>query len=199
MMHHRMDAQQALPPWPSAAPSSGVVVLRAVREEDAAMAMELSTDTYVPQIGSLPAHATEAQALDWVGRQQNRHREGAGFSFTIAEAQTDRPLGHCGLWLRDMPSGRASAGYSIRPSARGRGLASEALTALTTFAWSIEQLHRVELYIEAWNVGSQRAAERAGYLREGLLRSHQEIGGQRRDMLLYAQVRSPPLISPQRP
>jgi hypothetical protein len=32
-------------------------------------------------------------------------------------------------------------------------------------------------------------AERAGYEREGLLRSHQEIGGRRRDMLLYATVR----------
>ena len=32
-------------------------------------------------------------------------------------------------------------------------------------------------------------AERAGYEREGLLRSHQEIGGRRRNMLLYASVR----------
>lgn len=153
------------------------------------MARELSTDSYVPQIGSLPSNASQAQALDWVARQQHRHSEGAGFSFTIAEAQTGRAVGHCGLWLKELPSGRATAGYSIRPSARGRGLASDAVTALTTFAWSIEQLHRVELYIEPWNIGSVRTAEHAGYQREGLLRSHQEIGGQRRDMLLYSQVR----------
>jgi RimJ/RimL family protein N-acetyltransferase len=41
----------------------------------------------------------------------------------------------------------------------------------------------------AWNAGSIGTAERAGYEREGLLRSHQEIGGRRRDMLLYATVR----------
>jgi hypothetical protein len=34
-----------------------------------------------------------------------------------------------------------------------------------------------------------RAAERAGYEREGLLRSHQEISGERCDMLLYAAIR----------
>jgi ribosomal-protein-alanine N-acetyltransferase len=34
-----------------------------------------------------------------------------------------------------------------------------------------------------------RTAERAGYQREGVLRSHLEIGGRRRDMLLYAAVR----------
>lgn len=184
-----MSAHQFLPDWPTTAPSSGDVILRAVREEDAEMAMELSTDPYVPRIGSLPVEATHDQAVEWVHRQQGRYREGLGFSFTIDEAQTDRAVGHCGLWLKDLAAGRATAGYSIRPSARGRGLAADALTALTRFGWSIEQLHRIELYIETWNIGSQRAAERAGYLREGLLRSHQEIGGARRDMLLYSRIR----------
>jgi RimJ/RimL family protein N-acetyltransferase len=46
-----------------------------------------------------------------------------------------------------------------------------------------------QLHIERWNEASWRAAQRAGYTREGLLRSYQEIGGRRRDMLLYAAVR----------
>jgi [ribosomal protein S5]-alanine N-acetyltransferase len=56
-------------------------------------------------------------------------------------------------------------------------------------AWTIPALHRVELYIEPWNAGSVKTAERARFEREGLLRSHQEIGGRRRDMLLYAAIR----------
>ena len=59
-----------------------------------------------------------------------------------------------------------------------------ALTALTSFAWTIPGLHRIELYIEPWNAGSAKTAEWAGFVRQGLLRSHQEIGGRRRDMLL---------------
>ena len=78
------------------------------------------------------------------------------------------------------------------PSARGRGVAAAALTALTCFAWTITDLYRIELYIEPWNTGSAKTAERAGYEREGLLRSHQEIGGLRRDMLLYAIIRENP-------
>jgi [ribosomal protein S5]-alanine N-acetyltransferase len=61
-----------------------------------------------------------------------------------------------------------------------------ALTALTTFARTIPALHRAELYIEPWNHSSIHVAEAARYQPEGLLRSHQEIGGTRRDMLLYA-------------
>jgi ribosomal-protein-alanine N-acetyltransferase len=60
---------------------------------------------------------------------------------------------------------------------------------LTRFAWTIPALRRVELYIEPWNGSSIRVAEAAGYQREGLLRSHREIGGIWRDMLLYATIR----------
>jgi [ribosomal protein S5]-alanine N-acetyltransferase len=154
------------------------------------MARELSTDPYVPLVGSLPAQASQQEAHDWVDRQLGRLAEGAGFSFAIAEAGTDRAIGAIGLWLAPLAQGRATAGYSVIPSARGRGIAAAALIALTSFAWSIPALHRIELYIEPWNVGSIKTAERAGYEREGLLRSHQQIGGRRRDMLLCAIIRA---------
>ena len=184
-----MIEESPLPPWPVSPPAHGGVLLRAAVEDDVAMARELSTDPYVPLIGTLPHQATEEQALEWVRRQRARHAEGTGFSFTVVETGTGRAVGQCGLWLRELAQGRATAGYSLVPSARGRGLAADALSALTAFAWTLPELHRIALYIEPWNTGSVRTAERAGYAREGLLRSYQEIGGRRRDMLLYAAVR----------
>ncbi|OSM43087.1 GNAT family N-acetyltransferase [Nesterenkonia sp. PF2B19] len=177
-----------LPPWPEDPPHHGAVTLRAVQDADVEMARELSEDPYVPLIGTLPAHGSGEELTAWIRRQQGRHAEGTGFAFTITDAD-DTPVGHCGLWLRNLHQGRASAGYAITPSARGRGLAADALNALTRFGWSLEGLHRIELFIEPWNTASVRTAERAGYVREGLLCSHQEIGGRRRDMLLYAAVR----------
>ena len=178
-----------LPPWPTAPPAAGPVVLRAFEATDLPLALELSTDPYAPLVGTMPAHATEAQAAAWIQRQRNRWTEGAGFSFAVAEAATGRAVGLVGLWLRQLPDGRATAGYFVAPSARGRGIAAAALTAVTAFGWTIPQLHRIELYIEPWNTASVRTAENAGYLREGLLRRHTEIAGRRRDMLLFAAVR----------
>jgi RimJ/RimL family protein N-acetyltransferase len=60
---------------------------------------------------------------------------------------------------------------------------------LTTFAWDVPDLHRVELYIEPWNGASARTAEAAGYQHEGLLRSHQAIGGRRVAMMIYSALR----------
>jgi RimJ/RimL family protein N-acetyltransferase len=174
--------------WPAHAPAYGRVRLRAFRDADVAMVTELATDPYVPQIGSLTAHADAAAALGWIERQRGRLAEGAGYSFCVADRDDDRALGTIGLWTRDLAAGRATGGYSLAPSARGRGLAVDALRALTTFAWTLP-LHRVELYVEPTNGASRRTAEQAGYALEGLLRSHQQIGGTRRDMCLYAAVR----------
>ncbi|SDI07561.1 Protein N-acetyltransferase, RimJ/RimL family [Actinokineospora alba] len=178
--------------WPTTAPRCGPVVLRAFAERDVQLAFEFGDDPYVPLIGSLPAKPSDQEAMDWIHRQQSRLAEGVGLSFAIADARTDEAVGAIGLWLQNLAAGRATAGYSVAATHRGRGFASSALTALTAFAWTIPALHRVELHIEPWNLGSIRVAENAGYRREGLLRSHQEIGGVRRDMLLHATIRAEP-------
>ncbi|SDS59423.1 Protein N-acetyltransferase, RimJ/RimL family [Friedmanniella luteola] len=166
------------------------MLLRAFRvDADEPMVRDLATDPYVPLIGSLPAEATRAEARDWLVRNRGRWSEGRGFSFAVADAATGEAVGSAGLWLAEIAHGRASAGYAIAPRYRGHGLAADALTALTAFAWTLPALHRVELYIEPDNRASVRTAERAGYVCEGRLRSHQEIGGRRRDMLLHAVVR----------
>lgn len=179
-----------LPPWPATPPTAGGVFLRAFTEDDVAMVRDLATDPYVPLIGTLPARATEEEARAYVARQQGRWAEGRGFGFAIAEAATGRAVGGVGLWLATgFAHGRGEVGYSTAPAHRGHGYAAAGLTAVTAFAWTIPQLHRLELHIEEWNTASIRTAEHAGYRREGLLRSYQEIGGQRRDMLLFATVR----------
>ena len=180
---------EQLPSWPATAPASGSVVLREFTDDDVQLALALGHDPYIPLISSLPAHPTLPEARDWVRRQRGRLAEGIGLSFAIADARTGEAVGTIGLWLQDLPAGRATAGYSVPAVHRGRGIATSALTALTAFAWTIPGLHRIELYIEPWNNGSIRVAQASGYQREGLLRSHQEIGGIRRDMLLYAITR----------
>lgn len=189
---------QQLPPWPSEPPVSGAIRLRAFAETDAHLALELGADPYIPKIGSLPAFPTDEQAGEWVQRQCGRHAEGTGFAFAIADVHTDVALGTIGLWLRELPEGRATVGYSVAPNARGRGVATDALRAVTGFAWTIPLVHRLELFIEPWNIASIRVAEAAGFLREGLLRRRQEIAGERRDMLLYAAIRPPRTETPAR-
>ncbi len=174
---------------PDECPTFDGVRLRAFRDADVPMLLGLSRGPYVPATGSLPANATPEEALAYIERQRDRLVTGAGYSFCAAVEATDEAIGQAGLWLRSIDEGRATAGYYVAPAARGHGFAARSLTALTTFAWTVAEVERVELYIEPWNAASIKAAERAGFSREGLLRSHQAIGGQRVDMCLFAAVR----------
>ncbi len=47
-------------------------------------------------------------------------------------------------------------------------------------------LPRISLLAEPGNLPSQRVAEKAGYRREGLLRSYRELKGVRRDYVMYS-------------
>ncbi|MHA7241227.1 GNAT family N-acetyltransferase [Arthrobacter sp. TMS1-12-1] len=184
---------QALPPaWPDVAPAFGGVRLRRLEDGDVRMVRDLATDPYVPLIGTLPPRAGEEEALAYIARQRRKYADGAGFSFAIADARTDQARGVIGLWLRDYLLGRAQAGYAVAPSARGRGVATDALHALTSFAWTLPGLHRVELHIEPWNAASIGVADGAGFTYEGLLGSYLEIGGERRDLASYALIRTAP-------
>ena len=178
-----------LPPWPEQPPAHGGVLLREFRDADAHLAAELGDDPYIPLIGSVPAHPDAEEALAWIARQRGRLAEGLGLSFAIADARTDVALGAIGLWLQNLASGRATIGYAVSPAHRGHGVARSALLAITEFAWTVPEVHRIELYIEPWNLPSIGVAAAAGFLQEGLLRSHQLIGDSRRDMLLYATTR----------
>jgi RimJ/RimL family protein N-acetyltransferase len=165
------------------------VRLRPFADGDLDLVAHLASDPYVGLIGTIPIPFTVDEGLAYLVRQHQRLVDGTGYSFAVVESASGRAVGTAGLWLRERDQGRATAGYTIAPSARGRGLAAAALAALTELAWRDEVVQRVELLIEPWNTASVRTAERCGYECEGLLPEHLEIGGQARDMLRYAATR----------
>jgi len=168
--------------------AAGPFRLRPFTLADIGAVREASGDPYIPLITTVPAAFTEDEGRRFIERQWSRAEQGTGYSFAIADARTDRAVGQVGLWRKDIGEGRASVGYWIVSSARGSGAASFAVRALTR--WAHHELHipRLQLYVEPWNTASVRTAENAGYRREGLLRSWQEVAGERKDMYMYASL-----------
>lgn len=163
------------------------VRLRAWAERDVPAVVAAGEDPLIPAITSVVAHGTEADALTFVARQHERLTSGAGYSFAITD-DTDRCVGQVGLWLRDHDLGRVSLGYWIVPDERRRGYAYTALRTITEWGATLPGVVRLELYVEPWNTGSCRTAERVGFTREGLCRRWQRVGGVPRDMYLYAAL-----------
>jgi [ribosomal protein S5]-alanine N-acetyltransferase len=174
--------------WPAELPVilHPPIVLRAFGDADVGLVQSVATDALIPLITTVPASGNPDDARAYIDRQLSRHTTGIGYSFAIADAATGDAVGQVGLWLKDLAHGRASTGYWIAGQFRRRGYVTAALAAISRWGMSLDGIHRIELYVEPWNEGSWRAAERAGYRREGLLRSWQWVGQQRRDMYMYS-------------
>ncbi len=166
--------------------AAGPFRLRPFVLADLHLVREAAQDPYIPLITTVPAPFTDTEGRRFIERQWDRARRGSGYSFAIADAATGRAVGNIGLWLHDIGAGRASVGYWVAPPARGRGASGHALRTLTFWALGVLGIARLELQVEPWNEASIRVAERARFQREGLLRSWQEVGGERKDMLMYS-------------
>jgi RimJ/RimL family protein N-acetyltransferase len=150
-------------------------VLRAFEAKDAPLVVSAGTDPLIPLITTVPAGGDYAEAQSYIARQHERLSTGVGYSFAIADCLTDEAVGQIGLWTRDIETGRATTGYWIGPAFRRHGYLHAALAVLTAWAMTLEEVQRLQLHVEPWNEGSWRAAERCGYVREGLLRSWEQI------------------------
>lgn len=164
-------------------------MLRSFRDTDLDAVLEAANDPLIPLITTIPDDVDTAGALAYIGRQRDRLAAGIGYSFAVADRRDpDDAVGQIGLWLRDAGSGRGRIGYWIRPSSRRRGLAADALATLVDWAAGLAWVHRLELLVEPGNEGSWRAAESAGFQLEGVLRAFEPIGGEHRDMAMYAYI-----------
>jgi ribosomal-protein-alanine N-acetyltransferase len=161
-------------------------------DADLALVREAATDPYIPLVTSVPpAYSVEAGEA-FVRRQWDHAAGGGGYPFVIVRREDRLPVGSIGLRLKDMDRGRAWLGYWVAASARGHGIATAALPAVTEWAISDLRIPRLQLCVEPWNVASIRTAEHAGYQREGLLRSWQQAGDERRDMFMYSVLGTDP-------
>jgi [ribosomal protein S5]-alanine N-acetyltransferase len=174
------------PPLLVPALAAGPIMLRPFNSADLPLIRAAATDPYIPTITSVPAAYTEAEGRAFIVRQIDRSDDGDGYPFVITETtDPDRGIGAIGLWLREIDSGRASIGYWLAPSARGRHLAGWALRGVVAFAFGTLGIPRLHLFVEPWNVASQRTAEWAGFAPEALLRGWERVEGSQHDALSY--------------
>jgi ribosomal-protein-alanine N-acetyltransferase len=108
------------------------------------------------------------------------------FAITLA----DEAVGGLGFTVQNDVSYRsAEIGYWLGEEFWGRGIATEALMAVTEYAFANYDLCRLYAHVFAWNPASARVLEKAGYELEGRLRKNVTKDGQTIDQLLYAMVR----------
>jgi len=135
-----------------------------------------------------PGHSLD-DARSWISKQVEARVCGTAFEFVIISLSGDF-LGGCGLNHINETDRRANLGYWVRTSAAGQGVATAAVRALSTWAFTNTQLERLEIVAAAGNLRSQRVAEKAGAAREGVARSRLRLHEKFHDAVVYSIVRS---------
>ncbi|WP_295812112.1 GNAT family protein [uncultured Nitratireductor sp.] len=122
-------------------------------------------------------------------RYRTEYDNGTGLSFFVFDARTQALAG--GVTMSNIRRGVAqtgSIGYWMGERYAGRGMMLAALHLLIPYAFDGLRLHRLEAACIPDNKRSVGLLEKAGFRREGLLRSYLRINGSWRDHYLYALV-----------
>jgi RimJ/RimL family protein N-acetyltransferase len=82
------------------------------------------------------------------------------------------------LWGIDAHNRTAHIGISLRPTFRGRGLATEVVRVLCDYGFVVRGLHRLEVETLADNTPMLQAAIRVGFVREGTRRESAWVNGE---------------------
>jgi RimJ/RimL family protein N-acetyltransferase len=153
------------------------LLLREPTQEDVAAITAACQDPEIPRWTRVPSPYTEDHARAWLA-------SGGEDRFLITDRETGELLGSVGL--RPDGDGAGEIGYWVKREARGRGVAARAVRLVSEWGLRERGLARISLMTEPENVPSQRVAEKAGYRREGVLRSWMELKGERREFVMFS-------------
>ncbi|HEY7258294.1 MAG TPA: GNAT family N-acetyltransferase [Gaiellales bacterium] len=127
-------------------------------------------DPDIQRFTRLPVPAPPGFPRTWLSRYEQGRRDGTSDVFAI-EDEAGEFLGCVMAFGIEAAEQTCELGYLVAPAARGRGVGTAALRALTEWAFGERGLLRLELMISVDNEASKVVAERAGYVKEGVLRS----------------------------
>jgi len=161
------------------------LTLRPLRRADVPELFAVFSDTEAMRYWARPAMTDPSEAEDLLREIEHHAAAETLFQWGIARRDDDAVIGTCTLFRIEREHRRAELGYILRRDLWGRGLATEALTALLNHAFDTLRLHRLEADIDPRNAGSLRLVERLGFKAEGHLLERYFVAGEIQDSLIY--------------
>lgn len=157
---------------------SGHVLLRPFHPDDVtdfhAAALESVVEVY-PWLPWCHPDYTIEESSTWIARCAAMWQEGTSYNFAITDSGNGSSIGGCGLRYVSQMDRVANLGYWVRTSRTRQGIATTATRLLARFGFEELKLNRIEIIASTDNRASQRVAEKAGAVREGVLRNRMVI------------------------
>jgi ribosomal-protein-alanine N-acetyltransferase len=120
------------------------------------------------------------------------YRKRQGFRWIITLKGDGRPIGTLGFYKWAPSAGhQAEMGYDLAKEHWGKGIMTEAMSAVIDFGFEKMELNRIEVFIMPRNKRSIKMIKNLGFKREGLLRQRYfDEFGNFTDDVLFSMLRS---------
>lgn len=128
---------------------------------------------------------------DWGGEFDPQAASEIGRLLVEADGEVVGDVTWHSVWYGPTTGSQAwNIGIALVPAARGRGIGSRAQRMLAEYLFATTSVQRVEASTDVENLAEQRALEKAGFLREGVIRAAQVRRDGRHDLVGYAILRT---------
>ena len=166
-------------------------ILRKWRLSDAAdLAAALNNERILNNLrDGLPFPYTEKDAYDYIADMLAADEND---TFAYAITQNDRVIGSIDAFRQDnIHRKTAELGYYLAEEFWGQGIMTEAIRQICEIIFAETDILRIYAEPFAYNTGSCRALEKAGFSCEGIMKNNAVKNGKILDMTLYSLTRIP--------
>ena len=166
------------------------LIVRPFRLEDLGAFVAYRSDPEVARFQSwdCPYPADSAESFLRAQRDLEFGQAGAWVQLAIVDRGTGAVYGDCAVRVVTDQPATAELGITLAPKSQGKGVASEALTAVVTELFEHHGLHRVFAQADDRNVSVQRLLERLGFRCEARLVDADWFKGEWSTLRLYAML-----------
>lgn len=113
-------------------------------------------------------HPNVEYTKEYLAYLSHHYRLGDFYDWAVILKEENKMIGTCGFTRFHFPHDSAEVGYVIHPGYWGRGIATEALSAVIRFGFETIGLHRIEAKYMPENEASRRVMEKVGMHFEGI-------------------------------
>ena len=136
----------------------------------------------------LPFPYTEQNARDYIASMLSQDDNE---TFAYAITVDDKAVGSIGAFRQsNIHRQTAELGYYLAEEYWGKGLMTEAIKKICKIIFDTTDILRIYAEPFAYNIGSRRALEKAGFALEGIMKNNAVKNGKLLDMALYSLTRN---------
>ena len=136
----------------------------------------------------LPFPYTEKDAADYITAMLSSDEDS---TFAYAITIDDRAVGSIGAFRQgNIHRQTAELGYYLAEEYWSRGIMTEAIGQICKIIFDTTDILRIYAEPFAYNIGSQRALEKAGFALEGIMKNNAVKNGKVLDMALFSLTRT---------